>query len=164
MSEDVYIIGAGFSVGLGYPLLSNLLDYVWNDISEDDKMTIAKVIKFHNPNFEPNHPFTYPDIETLLTQFDANIELFGHTRQIEGKFEKTKLVTARNTLLVEMAKKFHKTNKTVSIENFSWLDAFKKRISSGSPTIISFNYDLVCLLYTSPSPRDQRGSRMPSSA
>ena len=25
-------------------------------------------------------------------------------------------------------------------------------------------FDLVCLLYTSPSPRDQRGSRMPSSA
>ena len=25
-------------------------------------------------------------------------------------------------------------------------------------------YDLPCLLYTSPSPRDQRGSRMPSSA
>ena len=26
------------------------------------------------------------------------------------------------------------------------------------------NETLVCLLYTSPSPRDQRGSRMPSSA
>ena len=26
------------------------------------------------------------------------------------------------------------------------------------------NTDTVCLLYTSPSPRDQRGSRMPSSA
>ena len=25
-------------------------------------------------------------------------------------------------------------------------------------------WNLVCLLYTSPSPRDQRGSRMPSSA
>ena len=25
-------------------------------------------------------------------------------------------------------------------------------------------YDMACLLYTSPSPRDQRGSRMPSSA
>ena len=25
-------------------------------------------------------------------------------------------------------------------------------------------YTLTCLLYTSPSPRDQRGSRMPSSA
>ena len=30
------------------------------------------------------------------------------------------------------------------------------RISGGEPT--------DCLLYTSPSPRDQRGSRMPSSA
>ena len=27
-----------------------------------------------------------------------------------------------------------------------------------------FNIDITCLLYTSPSPRDQRGSRMPSSA
>ena len=27
-----------------------------------------------------------------------------------------------------------------------------------------FGYDQCCLLYTSPSPRDQRGSRMPSSA
>ena len=28
----------------------------------------------------------------------------------------------------------------------------------------SFAYIRICLLYTSPSPRDQRGSRMPSSA
>ena len=28
----------------------------------------------------------------------------------------------------------------------------------------SFQYNKICLLYTSPSPRDQRGSRMPSSA
>ena len=30
--------------------------------------------------------------------------------------------------------------------------------------MLSHNENLVCLLYTSPSPRDQRGSRMPSSA
>ena len=30
--------------------------------------------------------------------------------------------------------------------------------------ICSRSEDTVCLLYTSPSPRDQRGSRMPSSA
>ena len=30
--------------------------------------------------------------------------------------------------------------------------------------VILVNYRKVCLLYTSPSPRDQRGSRMPSSA
>ena len=35
-----------------------------------------------------------------------------------------------------------------------------------SPGTIRFNTDTdsACLLYTSPSPRDQRGSRMPSSA
>ena len=29
---------------------------------------------------------------------------------------------------------------------------------------VSIKHDVSCLLYTSPSPRDQRGSRMPSSA
>ena len=29
---------------------------------------------------------------------------------------------------------------------------------------VSLEDDIACLLYTSPSPRDQRGSRMPSSA
>ena len=33
-----------------------------------------------------------------------------------------------------------------------------------SDVSISNIYDITCLLYTSPSPRDQRGSRMPSSA
>ena len=33
----------------------------------------------------------------------------------------------------------------------------------GFPSI-SVGYEIGCLLYTSPSPRDQRGSRMPSSA
>ena len=38
--------------------------------------------------------------------------------------------------------------------------------SSGNPTqrYIKFRNPTSCLLYTSPSPRDQRGSRMPSSA
>ena len=42
------------------------------------------------------------------------------------------------------------------------------RLRDGGNTvvIIEHNLDVVktCLLYTSPSPRDQRGSRMPSSA
>ena len=40
--------------------------------------------------------------------------------------------------------------------------------NEGSPTVLVNNAgitrDNICLLYTSPSPRDQRGSRMPSSA
>ena len=47
------------------------------------------------------------------------------------------------------------------------------RARYGNETLLSDYYDLIggtstgaiiCLLYTSPSPRDQRGSRMPSSA
>ena len=34
----------------------------------------------------------------------------------------------------------------------------------GAVSITSVTLDTSCLLYTSPSPRDQRGSRMPSSA
>ena len=37
---------------------------------------------------------------------------------------------------------------------------FLSRVSGCSPTSLYY----LCLLYTSPSPRDQRGSRMPSSA
>ena len=33
-----------------------------------------------------------------------------------------------------------------------------------NPKIVSKETPITCLLYTSPSPRDQRGSRMPSSA
>ena len=34
----------------------------------------------------------------------------------------------------------------------------------GGPIALLQDGDEICLLYTSPSPRDQRGSRMPSSA
>ena len=49
--------------------------------------------------------------------------------------------------------------KQISIENgssysYDLLDADE----------VTWNEDSGCLLYTSPSPRDQRGSRMPSSA
>ena len=37
-------------------------------------------------------------------------------------------------------------------------------IGLGIHSIVDFSLHIPCLLYTSPSPRDQRGSRMPSSA
>ena len=44
----------------------------------------------------------------------------------------------------------------INAEGGEFLEIIKKMIFQGKP------WD--CLLYTSPSPRDQRGSRMPSSA
>ena len=40
----------------------------------------------------------------------------------------------------------------------------KKIMDLNKWSLISTNKHINCLLYTSPSPRDQRGSRMPSSA
>ena len=37
-------------------------------------------------------------------------------------------------------------------------------LDGGNVEVDFYTPKLVCLLYTSPSPRDQRGSRMPSSA
>ena len=42
--------------------------------------------------------------------------------------------------------------------------AITKAKSQGKPSMIACKTHIACLLYTSPSPRDQRGSRMPSSA
>ena len=41
---------------------------------------------------------------------------------------------------------------------------FDETISQCRESLQRLGLDYVCLLYTSPSPRDQRGSRMPSSA
>ena len=43
-------------------------------------------------------------------------------------------------------------------------DAVKAKDFPGAYDNWKTAYEIACLLYTSPSPRDQRGSRMPSSA
>ena len=43
------------------------------------------------------------------------------------------------------------------------LEQYKAHLSPGQIALFN-SYPDTCLLYTSPSPRDQRGSRMPSSA
>ena len=47
-----------------------------------------------------------------------------------------------------------------------WVDEVFKQIGKRHKTQLDINWQVKdgCLLYTSPSPRDQRGSRMPSSA
>ena len=64
------------------------------------------------------------------------------------------------------------TNVAIASDDFAGLTAFVRRADIGL-TVVGPEVPLVagicdhfaaCLLYTSPSPRDQRGSRMPSSA
>ena len=57
----------------------------------------------------------------------------------------------------------YKTNVTLCFSANQALLAAKAGATFISPFIGRLD-DMACLLYTSPSPRDQRGSRMPSSA
>ena len=43
-------------------------------------------------------------------------------------------------------------------------EAYKEYVGKVVPTVQKFGGEYLCLLYTSPSPRDKRQSRMPSSA
>ena len=52
---------------------------------------------------------------------------------------------------------------TITAVHESKIDEFHEHLKEQN-TNIQFTKEIDCLLYTSPSPRDQRGSRMPSSA
>ena len=85
----------------------------------------------------------------LIVQGKKTIELRKWNTKFRGEF----LVHAAKNILEEDCKRMKISPKTVTtgaiIGKVNLVDVKK--------------YD-SCLLYTSPSPRDQRGSRMPSSA
>ena len=52
-----------------------------------------------------------------------------------------------------------------AVAEFGWDKLIIQAADGDDPSLIATVHGLtICLLYTSPSPRDQRGSRMPSSA
>ena len=78
---------------------------------------------------------------------------------------KNLIYRAQKTLLANRKKGYTlPTNSKLYPAQWNWDSAF---IALGY-SYFNFNFAIkeikTCLLYTSPSPRDQRGSRMPSSA
>ena len=63
-----------------------------------------------------------------------------------------------------------KLDHEIELHTIDYIDGNVQRGGRMTPRLIGFNslvereFFEICLLYTSPSPRDQRGSRMPSSA
>ena len=139
--DDVYIIGAGFSAGLGYPVTEKLLFKTWQRLSESEKRKVGKVIRFHYPFFNPKKKETYPDIEKLLTVIKVNEDLFDASRPVTGNFKKEELENVREILLYEITSWFHEIYK--KSKNIKWLKKFINRINSENAGIISFNWDLV---------------------
>src|SRR5688572_32739447 len=89
--ETVYVVGAGFSAGLGYPQTRSLLIELWSRLDGDARKQLGRVIRFHHPAFDPKRTTNFPDIEQLLTEISVNLDLFGASRPIEGSFTKEQL-------------------------------------------------------------------------
>ena len=62
------------------------------------------------------------------------------------------------------ATRFIMLNRSSDVELDFDFDAVKEKSKDNPLYYVQYCYARICLLYTSPSPRDQRGSRMPSSA
>jgi hypothetical protein len=140
-TQTVYIIGAGFSAGLGYPTTSNLLIEVWPRLSNKYRKKLNKVIAFHQPNFDPERATSFPYIETLLTQMSVNLDMFDSSRTAEGSFTTADLLDVRAELLTEIARWFHSLYPEAA--KVSWLKKVAQRIQDESATVISFNWDLI---------------------
>ena len=117
--------------------------------------------------------------------------LSAFTGLLRGVFlTRRKLVLERGARITDL-RRFHSDGGLVRIGQHSRLEcvsekgirvgrnfklgAFSRMVASGTLSDLGYGitiddnvgiseYAYICLLYTSPSPRDQRGSRMPSSA
>lgn len=139
--DTVYVVGAGFSAGLGYPLTKSLLIDVWDLLPKTSRSRLAKIIRFHHPSFDPARKTSFPDIEQLLTEIKVNLDLFSASRLVEGSFKKNELEDARDELLCTIAGWFHDLYENAS--RTPWLTRFTERLQFQNAGIISFNWDLI---------------------
>jgi hypothetical protein len=123
--DAVYVVGAGFSAGLGYPLTKSLLINVWDRLEAADQHQLKKIIEFHHPAFAIERKTTFPDIEQLLTEIAVNLDLFDASRPAEGRFKKGYLEKSREDLLTAIAGWFHDLYDNAS--RTSWLSKFVDR-------------------------------------
>ena len=110
---------------------------------------ILTQLDFSDQNFRPKRTahFPYAKLETnsVMSDSQGNLLFYTNGNTIQNwKHEPMK----NGEYLIE--------------EGCDWENLQQGAISIPSPYLQ--NQYVLCLLYTSPSPRDQRGSRMPSSA
>ncbi|GJL61234.1 MAG: hypothetical protein NPIRA03_40910 [Nitrospirales bacterium] len=139
--DIVYVVGAGFSAGLGYPLTKSLLIDVWDQLEKPSRNQLQKIIKFHHPAFDWKRKTSFPNIEQLLTEIHVNLSLFDSSRPAEGGFTKIQLEKAREELLFTIAEWFH--DLYGQARKFSWLEPFVKRLKDEDAAVLSFNWDLI---------------------
>lgn len=139
--DTVYVVGAGFSSGLGYPLTKSLLIDVWNKLEKEPRNQLRRIIEFHHPAFTARRKTSFPDIEQLLTEIAVNLDLFDASRAAEGTFKKDSLENARENLLSTIASWFHEIYQQAT--HTEWLSRLVAKMRRENAAIVSFNWDLV---------------------
>ena len=94
--------------------------------------------------------------EVLKRKVETALQL--HNFVLEG-LHKVEPIDAQ--VVVNQCLEYAKRIETMVVDGAEYLDA---RRQQGVKILLEGAQGTFCLLYTSPSPRDQRGSRMPSSA
>ena len=124
----VYVIGAGFSAGLGYPLMNDILTRLWDYIDDTEfKRRMVRVIRFYYPNLRGTD---FPNVEELLSRMVVNEQLLDSSRQYEGEFTKEELSNLQHVLLLKISEWFHDILKRAnpSRTGFGWLYDFRDRV------------------------------------
>lgn len=162
MSNNVIILGAGFSHNAGIPLLGGFIERMWeyatrgkagkDALSENDKQILLEALEIRRELDGYHGRVTFDDrnIEDLLSMLAFNV-LGG------GRSEKNKLTAFTNAIstTIELSCSIkhpgYPKNGRFSIINLGddiyrrfWHSLLKWGGTSNSlPTIITFNYDLV---------------------
>jgi hypothetical protein len=139
--ESVYVVGAGFSHGLQYPMTNDLLTGVWGKLTVNEREQLRKIIAFHHPKFDPKHANSFPEMERFLTEVDVNLKLFYSSRPSEGGFTKSDLQAAHDNLLWRVSSWFHGLFEEAIAT--PWVNEFADRLKRENAGIISFNWDLI---------------------
>ncbi len=141
--RHVYVVGAGFSAGLNYPLVSDLLIRLWPQLDATDRSALEQIVAFHHPSFDPKRATSFPNIETLLSEMMANEQMWDASRSAPGGFTLKTLQDARQNLLLTLAKWFHLLYEPTATDPPAWLLKFANKVRDEEAVIISFNWDLV---------------------
>ncbi|MBY3360199.1 hypothetical protein HFN97_20605 [Rhizobium laguerreae] len=104
---------------------------------------MAAIVRFHHPAFNPARAESYPSIEELLSEMQANTQLFDSSRPATGNFTSAHLDGCRQKLLLELSKWFHELQREALAAPKPWLTSLVDRMKSEEAQIISFNWDLV---------------------
>ena len=100
--------------------------------------------------------------EAYQKELGSLVELFGHLQssageaavQFSGSLSSAQFGQERVSFLNELTSKMSETTELPTIREIEglWYELQRELVASGQ--VVSFNTDVTCLLYTSPSPRD----------